>query len=115
MTASIAERAFQLLCEQHTRVVIDTETTPSAADGDHIVQLAAVTVRQGRIRGTYATEVNPGVPIMNSQFHNVTDADVAGRRRSATSSSSSNAFSAATTPSSSATADGTAANNYSLR
>lgn len=77
MTASIAQRAFQMLCEQHTLVVIDIETTP-AADGDHIVQLAAVTVRQGRVRGTYASEIDPGVPITNSQFHNVTDADVAG-------------------------------------
>jgi DNA polymerase III epsilon subunit family exonuclease len=76
VTASIAQRAYQLLCEQHTLVVIDIETTP-ADDGDHIVQLAAVTVRQGRIRRTYATEINPGVPITNSQFHNLTDADVA--------------------------------------
>jgi len=77
MTA--ADDAFKLLCEQHTFVVIDTETCP-ADDGNRIVSIAATTVRQGRRRSTWSTLVDPGVPITNSNQHNLTDDDVAGAR-----------------------------------
>jgi len=77
MTA--ADDAFKLLSEQHTFVVIDVETCP-ADDGNHIVSIAATTVRQGRRRSTWSTLVNPGVPITNSQHHHLTDDDVASAR-----------------------------------
>jgi DNA polymerase III epsilon subunit-like protein len=68
--------AYRLLCDAGTFVVIDVETCPSA-DGDRIVSIAAVTVRQGQHRGVWATLVNPGVPITNSHIHHLTDTDVA--------------------------------------
>jgi DNA polymerase III epsilon subunit-like protein len=77
MTAT--DDAFKLLCEQHTFVVIDVETCP-ADDGNHIVSIAATTVRQGRRRSTWSTLVQPGVPIANSEYHQLTDDDVAGAR-----------------------------------
>lgn len=71
-----AEHAYTLLVERHPLVVIDVETTPST-DGDHVIQVAALTYRQGRLRDTYATNVNPGVPILNTDYHGIDDDDVA--------------------------------------
>lgn len=76
---STARTAYRLLVESRPLVVVDVETCPGAdREGDHIVAIAAVTCRQGRQRHTWATLVNPGVPITNSQQHGLTDDDVAG-------------------------------------
>lgn len=58
-------------------VVVDVETC-QAPDGDHIVALAAVTCRSGRISGAWSTLVNPGVPIdaFTSSIHGITDEHV---------------------------------------
>lgn len=75
---SAADAAFEVLCESRTVVVVDVETCP-AADGDHIVAIAAVTCRNGAIRGTWSTVIDPGVPVTNSAYHGLSDADVAGK------------------------------------
>ena len=75
MTAT--STAFRHLVGSGTLVVLDVETCP-AEDGDHIVQIGVVTWKQGRQRSVWTSEVDPGVPITNSQVHRLTDADVAG-------------------------------------
>jgi DNA polymerase III epsilon subunit family exonuclease len=77
--STTAQRAFELLCESRTAVVVDVETCPSP-DGNRIISIAAVTCRNGRTRGTWSTLLDPGVPITNSKYHGLTDADVAGKR-----------------------------------
>lgn len=59
-------------------VVIDTETTSSPA-GLHIVEVAAVTCRRGRVTSrTWVARTNPGVPIddYSRRIHGITDDDV---------------------------------------
>lgn len=72
-----ASGAFDLLCAQHTFVVLDVETCPSE-DGYRVVSIAAVTCRNGRQRSTWTTNIDPGVPITNSWIHGLTDDDVVG-------------------------------------
>jgi DNA polymerase III epsilon subunit-like protein len=67
---------FKILAEEHVFVVIDVETCP-ADDGNHIISIAAATVRRGARRGLWSKFVNPGVPITNTRIHGLTDADVA--------------------------------------
>ena len=74
MTSSDAQ--FRVLAEAHVFIVIDVETCP-ADDGNHVVSIAAATVRRGARRSLWSKLVNPGVPITNSQYHGLTDADVA--------------------------------------
>lgn len=71
--------AFKLLTRGITFIVLDIETCP-APDGDHIVSLAAVAIRQGGHRVVFSSLINPGVPITNSQIHGLTDRDVATSR-----------------------------------
>lgn len=74
---SSARAAYKVLCESRPLVVLDVETTP-ADDGDHIISIAAATWRHGRQRSVWSKLIDPGVPITNSQFHGLTDTDVAG-------------------------------------
>ncbi|MEM7529794.1 MAG: 3'-5' exonuclease [Pseudomonadota bacterium] len=63
-------------------VVFDTETTGLSTSKDHVVQIGAVRVLNGRIvQGeVFDTYVDPGRPIppASTKIHGVSDADVAG-------------------------------------
>jgi DNA polymerase-3 subunit epsilon len=73
---SNTERAFQLLHEAHTFVVLDTETC-DADDGRHVIQVATTTIKRGRVAGKWSALVNPGVPITNNKYHHLSDELVA--------------------------------------
>ncbi|QUW00419.1 hypothetical protein J8C02_02655 [Chloracidobacterium sp. MS 40/45] len=53
-TASLLECRF---------AVVDVETTGRRAEQERITEVACVTIERGRITGTFASLVNPGVPI----------------------------------------------------
>lgn len=57
-------------------VALDVETC-TADDGDHVVSVGAVKLIGGHAVGTYASLVNPGVPVNHTGIHGLTDADVA--------------------------------------
>lgn len=59
---------------------IDLETTSRDADSCHVVEIAAVRVRNGRIVGEFSSLVKPPVPIPAdaTRTHHIGDADVAG-------------------------------------
>lgn len=63
-------------------VPFDTETTGLSVKQDHIIQVGAVRVLNGRIveGEAFDTYVDPGCPIpaASTQIHHITDADVAG-------------------------------------
>jgi DNA polymerase III epsilon subunit family exonuclease len=72
---SINERAYRALHETYTFVVLDAETC-DADDGRHIIQVATTTIKRGRVAKQWSTLVNPGVPITNTKYHHLSDADV---------------------------------------
>ena len=58
-------------------VIVDVETTgidPTLAD---LVEVAAVKVRKGKVSDTWSTLVKPERPIVGTQMHGITDAEVA--------------------------------------
>jgi DNA polymerase III epsilon subunit family exonuclease len=62
-------------------VVVDVETTGGSVDHGHrLIEVAAVRVRAGEIRGTYSTLVNPGrpVPRMITSLTGISEEMVAG-------------------------------------
>lgn len=61
-------------------VVVDTETCPDPAKHakDHVISIGAVTLQRGVTTGSWATLLDPGVPITNTRHHNLTDNHVAG-------------------------------------
>ncbi|GFE50666.1 hypothetical protein So717_24190 [Roseobacter cerasinus] len=77
-TADIKDTPLQDLCY----VPFDTETTGLSVETDHIVQIGAVRVLNGRVIEGESMDlyVNPGCPIppAATRIHSVTDADVAG-------------------------------------
>ena len=76
---SSTRTAYGMLVESRTFIVLDVETCPDPTDGGHIISIAALTFKSGRQRGTWATLIDPQVPITNSQDHGLTDADVIGK------------------------------------
>lgn len=74
------ETAYRMLTEQHTLLVLDTETSPAADSGpQRVISLATVPVSDGRVGRTSSRLIDPGEPITNSHIHRLTDADVAGK------------------------------------
>ncbi len=64
-----------------TVMVVDTETTGfRVGDGHRLVEVACVTVTDGRVAGTWSSLVNPGRPIPPdaTRIHHITDAMVSG-------------------------------------
>jgi DNA polymerase III epsilon subunit-like protein len=66
--------------DRYRVVVLDTETCPDGSlhAKDHIISIGAVTLRNGVTVGSWATLLDPGVPITNSRIHRLTDTLVAG-------------------------------------
>ncbi len=60
-------------------VAVDVETTGRHGDfGDRVIEVAAVRIRDGEVIDEFATLVNPGQEIDNTEIHGITTADVRG-------------------------------------
>lgn len=56
-------------------IVIDTETTGLSAQRDHIIEISALKIKNGKIIDNYTSLVNPGIMIPKSsiKIHGITD------------------------------------------
>lgn len=56
-------------------IVIDTETTGLSAQRDHIIEICALKIKNGKIIDNYTSLVNPGIMIPKSsiKIHGITD------------------------------------------
>ena len=56
-------------------IVIDTETTGLSAQRDHIIEISALKIKNGKIIENYTSLVNPGIMIPKSsiKIHGITD------------------------------------------
>jgi DNA polymerase III epsilon subunit-like protein len=59
-------------------VVVDVETTGRGPVSERVIEVAAVRVRDGEVIDEFATLVNPGRAIGNTEHHGITTADVEG-------------------------------------
>jgi DNA polymerase-3 subunit epsilon len=59
-------------------VVVDVETTGLDAVSERVIEVAAVRVRDGEVIDEFATLVDPGRAVGNTEYHGITTADVDG-------------------------------------
>jgi DNA polymerase-3 subunit epsilon len=62
-------------------VVVDVETTGCKAVSNRVIEVAAVRIRNGEVIDEFATLVDPDREVCNTEYHGITTADVAVRRR----------------------------------
>jgi DNA polymerase-3 subunit epsilon len=58
--------------------VVDVETTGLDAVSQRVIEVAAVRIRDGEVIDEFATLVNPGRQVRNTDYHGITTADVDG-------------------------------------
>ena len=59
-------------------VVVDVETTGLDAISERVIEVAAVRIRDGEVIDEFATLVDPGRAVHNTEYHGITTADVDG-------------------------------------
>jgi DNA polymerase III subunit epsilon len=59
-------------------VVVDVETTGLDAVSERVIEVAAVRIRDGEVIDEFATLVDPGRAVRNTEYHGITTADVEG-------------------------------------
>ncbi|MGH3981348.1 MAG: exonuclease domain-containing protein [Pseudonocardiaceae bacterium] len=59
-------------------VVVDVETTGFDPVSQRVIEVAAVRIRDGKVIDEFATLVNPGRQVRNTEHHGITTADVDG-------------------------------------
>jgi len=75
---SIVKLGAALAAGKNEFVVFDVETTAMKPENGHIVDLAALRVKDGKVVDRFESLVNPGRSIVGHQIHGLTDSDVAG-------------------------------------
>ena len=74
---AVLSRHDGITAENAVFTVVDVETTGLHANSDRVIEIAAIRVQGTEIVDEYATLVNPGRPIKNTEFHGITSAHVA--------------------------------------